>query len=180
VPCLGLTVYVCPDCDGYEVRDRRTVVLGAGDVGARMALLLRERTAKLVYVNHERKPVSPELERALAADGIAHVRKEAQRIATAGDGRISGVVFMDGSELEAERGFLAFGGNEVRSGLAQQLGAERHENGHVLADPRTKMTSVPGVWAAGDIGVHTESVSVAMGEGMLAAIWMHKWLTAGR
>ncbi|MNG35799.1 hypothetical protein D3C84_1226210 [compost metagenome] len=45
-----------------------------------------------------------------------------------------------------------------------------------MTDPRSKMTSVPFVWAAGDVGVHAEQVTIAMGEGSQAAIWMNKAL----
>jgi thioredoxin reductase (NADPH) len=45
-------------------------------------------------------------------------------------------------------------------------------------DPRTKMTNIPGVWAAGDVVVHSEQVTIAMGEGLQAAIWIHKDIMA--
>ncbi|KHE67323.1 NAD(P)/FAD-dependent oxidoreductase, partial [Halobacillus sp. BBL2006] len=35
--CLGLSVYICPDCDGYEITDRKTIVIGSGDAGAAMS-----------------------------------------------------------------------------------------------------------------------------------------------
>jgi thioredoxin reductase len=176
VPCLGRTVYVCPDCDGYEVRNRKTVVMGSGDPGAGMALVLSDRTKDLVFVNHERKEVSPELAAKLREKGIETVAEPIAEVLTEGDGDLRGVKLASGGEIWAERGFIAFGGNEVRSALAEQLGAERHENGHVMTDPRTKMTTVPNLWAAGDIGVHSEQLAIAMGEGVQAAIWMHKAL----
>lgn len=42
------------------------------------------------------------------------------------------------------------------------------------------MTSVPGLYAAGDVGVHSEQLTIAMGEGQQAAIWMHKSLLQRR
>ena len=66
------------------------------------------------------------------------------------------------------------GGNEVRSQLAKQLGVELLENKHMLVDPRSKMTNVQGVWAAGDIVAHAEQVTIAIGEGSQAGIWIHK------
>src|SRR5690606_34771208 len=80
--------------------------------------------------------------------------------------------------VTAERAFVAFGGNEVRSDIAKQLHIERMENRHIITDPRTKMTNIPGIWAAGDIAVHSEQLVIAMGEGLQSAIWMHKWLLA--
>lgn len=54
-PCLGLTVYVCPDCDGYEVKDKTTVVMGSGNTGANMALTLAYWTNSIIFVNDEKK-----------------------------------------------------------------------------------------------------------------------------
>ncbi|MEF3304072.1 NAD(P)/FAD-dependent oxidoreductase [Paenibacillus sp. GYB003] len=176
VPCLGKTVYVCPDCDGHEVRNRKTIVLGSGDPGASMALTLSDRTDDLVFVNHERKPVSPESSSALRDKRIVVVSEPVREVLEADDGLFQGVRLASGGEIWADRGFIAFGGNEVRSALAEQLGAERHENGHIMTDARTKMTTVPNLWAAGDVGVHSEQVTIAMGEGSQAAIWMHKTL----
>lgn len=176
VPCLGKTVYVCPDCDGHEIRNRKTIVMGSGDVGAAMALTLSDRTDELVFVNHERKPVAVELSGKLRDKGIVVVAEPIREVLAEDDGLYQGVRLAGGGDIWADRGFIAFGGNEVRSSLAEQLGAERHENGHIMTDARTKMTTVPNVWAAGDIGVHSEQVTIAMGEGSQAAIWMHKTL----
>ncbi|QHW32403.1 NAD(P)/FAD-dependent oxidoreductase [Paenibacillus rhizovicinus] len=180
--CLGLSVYVCPDCDGYEIKGRRTLVLGAGDVGARMALTLRTWTDRLVYLRQEERehPLSPELANQLEAAGIPHRAAPVQSI-TATDGcTLTGVVLADGTEIPADRAFVAFGGNEVRSQLARQLGARLHENMHVWTDSRTKMTSVAGLWAAGDIAFHSEQAAIAMGDGAQAAIWIHKTLQEAR
>ena len=84
------------------------------------------------------------------------------------------VLLQNGETIEGQYGFIAFGGNEVRSQLAKQLGVELLENKHMLVDPRSKMTNVQGVWAAGDIVAHAEQVTIAMGEGSQAGIWIHK------
>ncbi|MBM6996923.1 NAD(P)/FAD-dependent oxidoreductase [Paenibacillus sp. DXFW5] len=176
VPTLGLSVYVCPDCDGYEIQDRKTVLMGAGRTGAEMALLLAERTRDLTYINHERSDVAPELLHLMAEREIRYEEGEIVEVQHT-EGFIRSVMLKDGRSFAAERGFIAFGGNEVHSRLAAQLGVPISGNRHVETDPRTKQTSVPGVWAAGDLGVHAEQVSVAMGEGSIAAIWIHKALS---
>lgn len=178
VPCLGKTVYVCPDCDGYEVRNRKTIVMGSGDSGAAMAIVLAEWTEEIIFVNHERKPVSEQLAEQLRDKSVVVANEPIREVLEEDDGLFQGIRLGNGEEIWGDRGFIAFGGNEVKSSLAKQLGAERHENGHVLTDARTKMTSVPNLWAAGDIGVHSEQVTIAMGEGSQAAIWMHKALLA--
>lgn len=179
--CLGLTVYVCPDCDGYETMGKRTLVMGAGNTGAAMALALLYFGNRLIYVNHERRPVDEALQAKLDAAGVRSVEGPIGRVLTDGSpeqGRFRGVELVSGAVIEADRGFVAFGGNEVRSDLAKQLHVERLENRHIMTDPRSKMTNVPGVWAAGDVAVHSEQLTIAMGDGQQAAIWMHKWLLA--
>jgi thioredoxin reductase (NADPH) len=176
VPCLGLTIYVCPDCDGYEVRDRRTIVMGSGFVGAEMALSLCDYTQNLVYINHEKQYVNESTLHKLKEKGITYHAEVIEALKVASVGHFQGVQLQNGVFIEAERGFIAFGGNEVRTQLAEQLGIERLDNKHIITNPRSKMTSVPNVWAAGDAGIHAEQVSVAMGEGSLSAIWIHKAL----
>ncbi|GIP34297.1 thioredoxin-disulfide reductase [Paenibacillus sp. J2TS4] len=176
LPCLGLTVYVCPDCDGYEIRNRPTLVLGSGDVGARMALTLHSRTNQLVYINHGGEPVNPDNVARLRHKAIPIVEQSIQELLVEGDGNLRGVRLADDEIYEADRAFVAFGGNLVNSQLAEQLGIERMENKHIVTDPRTKMTNVKHVWVAGDIGVHSELAAIAMGEGVQAAIWIHKAL----
>ncbi|XPD20287.1 hypothetical protein ABN702_21025 [Bacillus haimaensis] len=56
------------------------------------------------------------------------------------------------------------------------MGVNLEKNRHIQVDPRTKMTNVKHVWAAGDIVAHSEQVAIAMGDGVQAAIWMHKSL----
>lgn len=175
MPALGNSVYVCPDCDGYEVKDKSTIVMGAGDVGANMALTLSYFSNKITYVNHERTEVNEEKKAAMQEKGIQYVDGPIERVLADGPD-FRGVILSNGEQILSERGFIAFGGNEVKSQLAQQLGVELHENKHVLVDPRTKMTNVEHVWAAGDVVAHSEQVTIAMGDGMQASIWIHKTL----
>jgi thioredoxin reductase (NADPH) len=178
--CMGITVFVCPDCDSYEIRGKRTVVMGSGETGARMALQLQDIAESMVYVNHEMKPVNAETSRKLSEAGVTLHGSPIREVLVEGDGSLRGVKLENGAQVEAVRGFIAFGGNEVRTDLLKQLGAERVENGHAMADPRTRKTSVAGVWTAGDIGLHSEQLVIAMGDGMQAAIWMHKELVERR
>jgi thioredoxin reductase (NADPH) len=56
----GLSIYICPDCDGYEVENKRVIILGSEDVGANMALTLAYWTNDIVYINHEKKEINEE------------------------------------------------------------------------------------------------------------------------
>ncbi|MEK3674817.1 NAD(P)/FAD-dependent oxidoreductase [Paenibacillus sp. FSL R10-2771] len=174
-PALGMTIYVCPDCDGFEIQNRQTVLMGSGDVGANMAFVLRERTGDLTYINHECTPVSAENRNRLRDEDIQYIEEPVARIEEE-NGRIKAVALENGEVLLAERGFIAFGQNPVHSELAAQLGATLHKNKHVEANKRSLMTNIEHVWVAGDVAVHAEQATVAMGEGAIAGIWMHKIL----
>ncbi|MFD1019797.1 NAD(P)/FAD-dependent oxidoreductase [Thalassobacillus hwangdonensis] len=173
--CLGINIYICPDCDGYEVKGKRVLVLGSGDTGANMALTLKYWTDEIVYINHDGAFVGEKLTKQLEQNRIRIHEGPITEIIRTGD-KLKGVVLENEQRIPGRHAFVAFGGNEVKSDLAAQLGIELHHNRHILADARTKETSVKNVWAAGDVVAHSEQVAIAMGDGLQAAIWIHKSL----
>ncbi|NIK76755.1 thioredoxin reductase [Paenibacillus castaneae] len=175
LPCMGISVYICPDCDGYEVADRRTIVIGSGNPGANMALTLMHWTTELIYVNHELAALDEQLFHQLEQHRISYIKKSIHSVITQ-QSSFKGVELSDGTVLEAERCFVALGGNIVRSDIAEQLNVQLSDNKHILVDARTKKTSVQHVWAAGDVTAHSEMAAIAMGDGSQAAIWIHKSL----
>ncbi|WP_456274501.1 NAD(P)/FAD-dependent oxidoreductase [Bacillus sp. AK031] len=179
-PCLGLSVYVCPDCDGYEVRDKRVVILGSGETGAEMAQTLSYWSQDIVFVNHQGKGISGKTMGELKESKISYVEGNITEAIVEGESSFKGIRLDSGEEIKGERGFIAFGGNKVHTELAEQLGVDIMENRHINADARSKETNVKGVWAAGDIVAHSEQVSTAMGDGSIAAIWIHKKLLSDK
>ncbi|MGE8204864.1 NAD(P)/FAD-dependent oxidoreductase [Heyndrickxia sp. NPDC080065] len=175
IPCLGISVYVCPDCDGYEVKNKRTIVIGAGNAGANMALTLKYWTHEIIYVNHEITNIDDQLQKQLEIENITYYQEAISKV-LGKESQFKGVVLKSGIVLDGKHAFVALGGNEIRSELAGNIGVELHENKHILTNPRTKMTNIENVWAAGDVAAHSEQVTIAMGEGSQAAIWIHKSL----
>jgi len=174
MPCLGLTVYVCPDCDGYEVLNKKVIILGSGKTGANLSITLNYWTNEITYINHNGEDIDTDLKNKLQAKGIQYIKEEINNILIENERIFTGVQLKNGQILHGDRGFIAFGGNKVHSELAKQIGVELLENGHILVDSRTKQTNVENVWAAGDVVAHSEQVTIAMGEGSQAAIWIHK------
>ncbi|MGD6802854.1 NAD(P)/FAD-dependent oxidoreductase [Rossellomorea vietnamensis] len=176
LPCLGLSVYVCPDCDGYEVKNKKVVILGSGEAGAEMAQTIQYWTDRITFINHESKEVTDATRKKLEERNIRLVEGDISEAIVEGDSDFKGVLLDNGVEITGEKGFIAFGGNKVHTELARQLGVEILDNKHINADARSKETNVGDVWAAGDIVAHSEQVSTAMGDGSIAAIWIHKKL----
>lgn len=175
IPCLGISVFVCPDCDGYEILDKPALVIGSGNAGASMALTLTYWTSALTFINHGKGEIDASLKEKLVEKSITLLSDEIKEILTDHD-RFKGVTLTNGERIDSSYAFLALGGNKPNTELALQLGVELEDNKHILVDPRTKMTAVENVWAAGDITVHSEQAAIAMGDGIQAAIWIHKSL----
>ncbi|MBM7702975.1 NAD(P)/FAD-dependent oxidoreductase [Metabacillus iocasae] len=178
--CLGESIYVCPDCDGYEVVNKRAIIVGNGKAGASLSLTLTYWTDDVVYVNHEGEELDANMLEKLHHSNVQYVRQEVKEIMLNDAGLFSGVILQNDQVLNGDRGFLGFGRKGVHNELAKQLGVQLMENGHIEVNARTKETSVENVWAAGDITGHSEQVTIAMGDGTQAAIWMHKRLLETR
>jgi thioredoxin reductase len=178
-PCLGISIYVCPDCDGYEVRDKHVLLLGSGSTGANLALTLTYWTNKITFINHDSKGLEQEVKEKLMQHNITIINEQIEAVIAENESSFKGVKLKNGQTVSGDRGFIGFGGNHVHSELAKQLGVELLENKHVLVDPRTKETNITNVWAAGDVVAHSEQVTIAMADGCQAAIWIHKRLLKG-
>ncbi|WP_096201134.1 NAD(P)/FAD-dependent oxidoreductase [Bacillus sp. FJAT-45350] len=176
LPCLGNSIYLCPDCDGYEVKDKRTIVLGSGEKGANLSLIIHYWTKEIIYVNHTLDTISEDTLQRLENYNIQVIEEPIAALKTDGKSQFHGVTLKNGQTINAKHSFIAFSGTKVNSDLAKSLGVERLENKHIVVDPRTKMTNVPNVWAVGDATVHSQLLTIAMGDGAQAAIWIHKSL----
>jgi thioredoxin reductase len=141
----GRAVFHCPFCHGWEVRDRPLVVYGEGEVAARQAALLAGWTDDVTVV---------------APDELAGLRVE--------DGALRAVVRRDGSEVPCD-GILVHAPLRRRGRLAEQLGLELEDSGLVAVDAMAR-TSVPGVYAAGDLAVAPQQVAIALGSGHSAGV----------
>ncbi|GAK13203.1 LOW QUALITY PROTEIN: thioredoxin reductase [Geomicrobium sp. JCM 19039] len=166
-PCFGLSVYICPDCDGHEVENEPTLILGSGKAGVHMAERLHRWTSDLTYINHGKEPIRQQDQQKLNDLNVTYIEESILRPLVR-NRQFRGVELQNGDSLQASHAFIAFGSIDVHSDLARKLGAERMENGHLITNARTKMTNVDHIWAAGDVGVHAEQVTIAMGEGTLA------------
>jgi len=160
----GLIRY-CPICDGYEVTDRKVGVIGDDSHGVAEAIFIRGFTADVTLIAPDREHRLPgqEWER-LEEYGIKTVDGPCQAVAIEGDRVI----------VQTAAGPIAFDsvypalGSDTHSELAEQLGAALAGDGCVTVDDHQR-TSVPGLYAAGDLVKGLDQISHAMGEGGVAA-----------
>jgi thioredoxin reductase len=173
----GVSVHHCPDCDGFESRDKRVAVLGRGTKTVGFALSLLTWTDKLtVITDGDAGDMTAEDRAKLAAFKIPVLE---QRIAAlegdVGSKQLQRVLFTDGRSMECDSLFFNLG-NEPASDLHATLGCKLDEDCGLIWVDHTQQTSVEGVYAAGDITPNSQLTIVAASEGAMAAIHMHQSL----
>lgn len=161
----GRDVLHCPYCHGYEVRDRPLGVLGTHPGAVQQALLVRQWSADVVFLPHTVEPSEADLAR-LAARGVRVVEGPVERVLVEDD-RLSGVRLADGRVVPREAVFV-FPHMAPRDAPLFGLACERDAQGWVTTDG-TGRTSVPGVWAAGNVADPRAQVVTAAGAGAAAA-----------
>jgi thioredoxin reductase (NADPH) len=141
----------CPICDGFEYTGKRIVVIGRGAHGVREADFLRTYSSDVVLVDIASPPHRLEHRGA----GIA-------------------MLLADGTPIECDVVYAALG-STPKSELAATLGAKLDKQGNVIVGPHCG-TSVPGLFAAGDVVAGLDQLAVATGHGATAATAIHNYL----
>jgi len=167
----GRSVFHCPFCHGWEARDQALAVLADGDRAVHMALMLRGWSDDVVVVTNGPSGLDDDQYRALAAAGVQVDERKIVEFASR-DGALASVVFADGGELKRE-GVLVASALRQRTDLAAQLGVRLAPPGPVVVDAvmvdQINRTSVPGVFAAGDVCAQMPQVASAIAAGSAAA-----------
>jgi thioredoxin reductase len=171
----GRGAFNCPYCDGWEVRDQPLAVLGTDQRTLQLALHLTRWSDDVVWCSNGPPPAT--LDDAgrvlLAARGIQLRQEPIVRLEGA-DGQLARIVFTAGPPMERRAAFL-HPPTRQRSDLPGQLGCMLLEDGSVSVG-ELGQTSVPGVFAAGDMArrptmpVPGAQVVIAAAEGAIAAI----------
>jgi thioredoxin reductase len=171
----GETAHVCPDCDGYEALDKKTVVIGRGRKAVGMALNLSTWTRDVIICTNGEAPNLDESEYCEKLDGlnIPVLTDRVIRIAES-RGRIRCLELESGMSLDADKIFFAIG-QYPADDLGAQLGCKRDAGGHIVVDKHYH-TSVPNVYAAGDIVPGAQLAIAAASDGAIAALAIHKSL----
>jgi len=161
----GLLRY-CPICDAFEITGRRIALAGSGKCRIREALLLRSYTADLSLLTLQEPWDLPEDERRTLEDaGIDIIEAPAAELVLDGDCFV--VRTTGGGTHRFDSLYVALG-LRARSELAVALGAAHDADGALLVDAH-QQTSVPGLYAAGDVVQGLAQISVATGQAAIAA-----------
>jgi thioredoxin reductase (NADPH) len=177
----GHGVSWCATCDGFFFRNKTIAVVGGGDSAMEEATFLT-KFAEKVYLIHRRNEFRASKimqERALANPKI-EVLFNAAPVEVLGNGQVEGVRLEDTTtggtrDVELAGLFIAIG-HDPRSELVKGV-VELDDEGYVVTHGSTTYTSVPGVFACGDLVDHRYRQAItAAGSGCSAAIDAERWL----
>ncbi len=166
----------CIRCEGHLVRSRPTAVIGHQESAAQVALMLRERYGSPIHIltNGETPTFTEDSARLLAMDGIEihqarivdlfneppemrDLPPDGTRPRVRKGSDLHGIALEDGSEIPVRYALVALGLYRVYNDLARMAGAEleagdmEDDQRHVLVDDIGSETSVPGLYAVGDM-----------------------------
>lgn len=166
----GRSAHHCPFCDGWDWRGKRMAVY-APDDGAKYAGTLCAWSEDVTLLTDGRKaPRGEAMDTFLALGG--KVRTEPLASIVSSGGHVEAVRFQAGAPLPCETFFFHLG-MEQSSDLPEALGCRYDANGFVRVG-EDGQTTVPGIYAAGDLTPGPQSVALAAAEGSMAAAFMHQ------
>jgi thioredoxin reductase (NADPH) len=165
----GHGVSYCAICDAFFYRGKDVAVLGAGEYALHECKELLNVAGSVTLLTNGAE---------VTAEFPETVKIDKRPLKTLlGEGQLAGAVFMDESEIKLDGLFVALGSASAMD-LARKAGAA-FEDGSVVLD-KNFMTTVPGLFAAGDCTGGTLQVAIAVGEGAIAALAAIKYLRETR
>lgn len=175
----GIGVSYCATCDGAFFRGRTVAVVGGGDVAVEDAIFLA-RTCKKVYLIHRRDSLraAHSLQKAMMALPNVEICWDSQVESINGEDMVSGLTLVkkDGSrqELEVQGVFIAVGIRPNSECFTGNIAAD--EKGYLIAEEDCA-TSMPGVFAAGDIRTKKlRQIVTAVADGANAVAGVQEYL----
>lgn len=176
----GKGVSYCATCDGPFYKDQEVVVIGGGDTALEEAIFLT-RFASTIHLAHRRdelRGIKLLQDRAMAQEKIKFIW-DTIPLKILGENGVEGIELKNVKTGELSRrevqGVFIFIGTEPNADLIKGI-VEQDENGFVVTDEKME-TSVPGVFAAGDIRSKPwRQISTAVGEGATASFYAEKYL----
>ncbi len=171
----GRTVLHCPYCHGFEHGGGRLGVLWTAPMSAHQAALIADWGSTTLYLNGSDMPDAA-ARALLNRRGVAIEPAPIRALQGEADS-LSSLMLDDGREVAIDALFLA-PRSRLNSPIAERLGCALEDGpfGPVIRTDAAKLTSVPGVYAAGDIARAPHNASWAAADGVTAGVSLHQSL----
>lgn len=171
----GKSLFSCPYCDGWELRDQPLVLIAENSNGSHLAKTIYQWSNDLVVCTNGHSILSAEDEQLLQSKGII-IKKERIEKLSGPNGKLKKVFFEDGTDIDRVGGFVTTN-LEQPSNIAQSLGCEMNKNSRIIVDSLGR-TNIEGVYAAGDTTFSGPSqLIIAASQGVRAAAGINHDLT---
>lgn len=172
----GTSAFVCPYCDGWELRDKPLAIIAKGAGAHHYAKMLSGWTSSTVICTNGPDELSDEQREDLKKHDVPIRDASIRAIESDGSGHVSRIVLEDGSSFNCEGIFFA---PKLAAGspLPESVGCKMNEAGSVVADSFGK-TNVAGVYCAGDAATEMYQAIAAASLGSLAAVGINGELIA--
>jgi thioredoxin reductase len=172
----GATVLHCPYCHGYEVADGRLGVLATGERSLHLALLLPDWSADVTLFTNGAVALDVAQREALSARGV-RVDERAVEALVGDTPALTGIRLQRGVVVPLDALFTGFR-TRIASPLAEQLGCMFDDGpvGQIIRTDERMETSVPGVFAAGDVARAFANATLAAADGVMAGTAAHQSL----
>ncbi len=169
----GQSVFHCPYCDGWEVRDKKLGVYARNKNGSELALALKGWSDEVTLYTDGKNKVQPMQRAQLEANGIPVINLRVARL-EGKDGQLEKIVFKDGTAADCDALFFVNGYTQ-QCNLAETFDCEVSKKGVVITN-RFQQTNTPGLYVAGDADKDMHFVVVAAAEGAKAGVIINKEL----
>lgn len=166
---FGVDVHHCPACDGLTAAEQRVIVLGVGEhVPAYASELLDWASEVVIITESDSDAAFHDDQRAACAEHDIQVVDGVARELVGEPGALEGVRLADGRVIEGSKVFFSYAHHPTNE-LAESLGCEMDDEGGLKVNA-LQLTSVDGVYAAGDIVTGLQLVPIAVGTGAAAGV----------
>jgi thioredoxin reductase len=173
VQCWGISVVHCPYCHGYEIKNKKTGLLGNGDPGFDLSKFISTWTKDLTLFTNGKSTLTSEQTKKLNEHAIKIVEKEISHFDHE-KGWLKRIVFNDGT-TEKIKAVYARGEIKQHCEIPVELGCELTEHGYLKIDDNCR-TTVKGIYACGDNSTMFKAVSAAIAAGNKAGAMINKEL----
>ena len=171
----GKSVLHCPYCHGFEFSGQQLGVLNVSPMSIHQAMLIAEWGPTTLYLNGASEPDDASLAQ-LQKRGVL-IEPAPVRALHGGGVELTSIEFIDGRTSRIDALYLG-PRTRLNSEVAHQLGCEIDDgsSGAIVRTDPQKMTTVPGVYAAGDITRSAHNVTWASADGVTAGVALHRSL----
>lgn len=170
---FGQSVFHCPYCDGWEVRDKKIGVYARNKEGWELALALKRWSNHVSLYTDGKNKVKPFQKEFLEANEIPVIKMQILKL-IGEKGQLQKIVFKNGEERDCDTLFFVNGYTQ-QCNIAEAFGCEVSKKG-VIVTNRLQQTNIKGLYVAGDASKDMQFVVVAAAEGAKAGVTINKEL----